>query len=67
VYHGGGGFIHSEVYNMPTWLRRFHINKINEHIENENEEMRKSQGSEQMGDDNKIQGPNVSPNNVYNF
>ena len=67
MYHGGGGFIHSEVYNMPTWLRRFHINKINEHIENENEEMRKSQGSEQMGDDNKIQGPNVSPNNVYNF
>ena len=67
VYHGGGGFIHSEVYNMPTWLRRFHINKINEHIENENEEMRKSQGSEQMGDDNKIQRPNVSPNNVYNF
>ena len=67
VYHGGGGFIHSEVYNMPTWLRRFHISKINEHIENENEEMRKSQGSEQMGDDNKIQGPNVSPNNVYNF
>ena len=52
---------------MPTWLRRFHISKINEHIENENEEMRKSQGSEQMGDDNKIQGPNVSPNNVYNF
>ena len=34
VYHGGGGFIHSEVYNMPTWLRRFHIQKINEHIEN---------------------------------
>ena len=67
VYHGGGGFIHSEVYNMPTWLRRFHIQKINEHIEKENEEMRKAQGNEQMGDDKKIQGPNISPNNVYNF
>ena len=67
VYHGGGGFIHSEVYNMPTWLRRFHIQKINEHIEKENEEMRKAQGNEQMGDDKKIQGPNISPNNIYNF
>ena len=27
VYHGGGGFIHSDVYNMPVWLRIFHINK----------------------------------------
>jgi hypothetical protein len=67
VYHGGGGFIHSEVYNMPTWLRRFHIQKINEQIEKENEEMRKAQGNEQMGDDKKVQGPNISPNNVYNF
>ena len=52
---------------MPTWLRRFHIQKINEHIEKENEEMRKAQGNEQMGDDKKIQGPNISPNNIYNF
>ena len=64
MYHGGGGFIHSEVYNMPTWLRRFHIQKINENIEKENEEMRKAQGNEQMGDDKKIHGPNINPNNV---
>ena len=25
VYHGGGGFLHSEVYNMPIWMRRYHI------------------------------------------
>ena len=31
VYHGGGGFIHSEVYNMPIWMRLFHISRINEH------------------------------------
>ena len=67
VYHGGGGFIHSEVYNMPIWLRRFHINKIREFIKKQNEEQRKAQGNEQMGDDKKIQGPNISPNNIYNF
>ena len=67
VYHGGGGFIHSEVYNMPTWLRRFHIGKINEFIEKQNEEQRKAQGNEQIGDDKRVLGPNINPNNVYNF
>ena len=67
VYHGGGGFIHSEVYNMPIWLRRFHIGKINDFIEKQNEEQRKAQGNEQIGDDKKIHRPNINPNNVYNF
>tara|TARA_B100001063_G_C16669748_1_gene505679 strand:+ start:845 stop:1048 length:204 start_codon:yes stop_codon:yes gene_type:complete len=67
VYHGGGGFIHSEIYNMPIWLRRFHITKINEFIEKQNEEQRKAQGDQQMGDSRTIQRPNVSPNNTYNF
>ena len=67
MYHGGGGFIHSEVYNMPTWLRRFHIGKINEFIEKQNEEQRKAQGNEQIGDDKRVLGPNINPNNVYNF
>ena len=67
VYHGGGGFIHSEIYNMPVWMRRFHIGKINEHIEKQNEEQRKAEGNEQLGDGDKIHKPNVSPSNTYNF
>ena len=67
VYHGGGGFIHSEVYNMPVWLRRFHITKINEHVEKQNKEQRKAQGNEQVGDDKKILGPNINPSSTYNF
>ena len=67
VYHGGGGFIHSEVYNMPVWLRRFHITKINEHVEKQNKEQRKAQGNEQVGDDNKVLGPNINPSSTYNF
>jgi hypothetical protein len=52
---------------MPTWLRRFHISTINDHIEKQNKEARKSQGNEQMGDDKQILRPNINPNNVYNF
>ena len=67
VYHGGGGFIHSEVYNMPVWLRRFHITKINEHVEKQNKEQRQAQGNEQVGDDKKVLGPNINPSSTYNF
>ena len=67
VYHGGGGFIHSEVYNMPIWMRRYHIQSINKFLEKQNEEIRKQQGNEQMGDDKKIHGPNISPSSTYNF
>jgi len=52
---------------MPIWMRRFHISKISEHNEKQNKEMRKAQGNEQMGDDKKVYGPNISPSNTYNF
>jgi hypothetical protein len=66
VYHGGGGFIHSEIYNMPIWMRRFHIEKINEHVKKQNEEIEKSkQGSSPPS--NKPMGPNVNPSSTYNF
>ena len=37
VYHGGGGFIYSEVWNMPVMTRRYHIRKINDYLEKKNE------------------------------
>ncbi len=52
---------------MPIWLRRFHITKINEFIEKQNEEQRKAQGDEQMGDSKTVHRPNINPNNTYNF
>ena len=48
-------------------MRRFHINKISEFNEKQNEEMRKAQGKEQMGDEKKIHGPNIPQSNTYNF
>ena len=35
--HGGGGFIYSEVWQMPIMTRRFHIRKINEFLEKKTE------------------------------
>ena len=66
VYHGGGGFIHSEVYNMPIWVRKFHIHKVSEWNKKRNEEMKKAQkgNSQPLG---KAMGPNISPSSTYNF
>ena len=38
VYYGKGGFLYSEVYNMPIHIRRYHIRKINDLHEKDNEE-----------------------------
>ena len=52
---------------MPTWLRRFHIQKINEFLKKQDEEVRKAQGNEQIGDDKKVHRPNIKPSSTYNF
>lgn len=36
VFYGGGGYIWSEVYNMPIYLRRFTLSKLKEHFDNLN-------------------------------
>ena len=36
-YHGGGGFTHKEVYNLPIWLRRFYFKELEEQLKAEAE------------------------------
>ena len=67
VYHGGGGFIYSEVYNMPIWLRKFNISRINEHLEKEQKAIQEARGESNIGDKNPVFGPNVPASNTYNF
>ncbi len=67
VYHGGGGFIHSEVYNMPTWLRRFHIQKINEYVKETNEKTEQANKKSNPNLNKSIQRPNINPSSTYNF
>ena len=66
MYHGGGGFIHSEVYNMPIWMRLFHINKINEWNKKQKEEYEKAEKG-QAPSSKPVQGPNIRPSSTYNF
>jgi len=42
MYHGRG-FNHSDVYNMPIYLRNFYYNKLVETRKLENDEIRKAQ------------------------
>ena len=67
VFHGGGGFKHSEVYNMPIWMRKFHIQKINEYNKKQNEEIEKSKRGNTSPTSNKPVGPNINPSSTYNF
>ena len=66
MFHGGGGFKHSEVYNMPIWMRRFHIDQINQYHKKQNEEIEKAKGQSNIGDGD-ISRPNINPSSTYNF
>jgi hypothetical protein len=65
VYHGGGGFIHSEVYNMPIWLRRYHIQQLNQYFKDQEKEREKYTKDDTTS--KKVMGPNINPSSVYNF
>ena len=39
--HHGHGFIHSDVYNMPVYLRRFYLKKLMDFKEQEKAEYEK--------------------------
>jgi hypothetical protein len=53
----GAGFTHSDVYNMPVYLRNYYYNKLVETRKKENEEIQKSQRKNQT----KIAKPTINP------
>mgnify|MGYP001181261651 CR=1 FL=1 len=66
MYHGGGGFIHSEVYNMPIWMRQLHIRAIHQFLDEKQKEIDKAHNrNKNTGGD--LKGPNVRPSSTYNF
>jgi len=67
VYHGGGGFIHSEIYNMPIWMRRYHIQKINEYNKEQKEKQEEAKRSNSSSPPSGPVGPNINPTSTYNF
>lgn len=60
VFHGKGGYIFSEVYEFPIWLRRYVHRSMIEFYENENKQAQKSQGQQSLLQDGKIKAPDYS-------
>ena len=52
---------------MPIWLRQYHITKINDVHKKQDDERKRIEGKQQMGDDKKVYRPNIDPSNTYNF
>ncbi len=63
TYHGNGGFPHSEVYNMPVWMRRAYINNINEfNVQKQKEiDQRQMQNKNVSQNPKDVFRPNISP------
>tara|TARA_R100000234_G_scaffold3253_1_gene2664 strand:- start:16091 stop:16354 length:264 start_codon:yes stop_codon:yes gene_type:complete len=63
TYHGKGGFPHSEVYNMPVWMRRAYINYINNYNELQQKEIdkRQMQNKDISNNPKDVFRPNISP------
>ena len=50
---------------MPIWLRRYHIQKINQFFEEQEKERKKHEVNENP--DKKIMTPNIKPSSTFNF
>ena len=59
VYYGKGGFLYSEVYNMPIHIRRYHIRKINELHKERNEKHDEAMRKAQQGSTSIPKMPNM--------
>jgi len=55
LYYAHGGFTHTEVYNMPIYLRRFYLKTLEKVIKQETE----SQKNANKTSDSKIHRPNI--------
>ena len=60
VFHGNGGYDYHTVYDMPVWLRKFTVLKLNEHYDNQNKQIKNANKS--TLDNQPVRGPNISSN-----
>jgi len=43
IYYHKGGFTFNEVYNLPIYLRKFYLKRLNKQYQDENKEIDKAQ------------------------
>ena len=66
MYFGNGGYDWATVYNMPIWLRKFNIHRINEHLKKEEDAAQKARGESNIGD-GEISRPNIDTSSQFYF
>ena len=52
---------------MPTWMRQYHLKKINQFLREQSEQEQQSRQKQQDPTTKKTMGPNVKPSSTYNF
>ena len=52
---------------MPIWMRRYHIQKINEYNKEQNEKQEEAKRGNSSSPSNGPVGPNINPSSTYNF
>ena len=50
---------------MPIWLRRYHIQQLNQYFKDQEKEREKYTKDDTTS--KKVMGPNINPSSVYNF
>lgn len=63
VFHGGGGFTYDIVYNMPIWLRKYHLRRIKDWFEKNNKS--NESNNQQNPPSDKPLGPGVKSMKNY--
>jgi hypothetical protein len=69
-FYGQGGYRWQEVYDMPLWLRKFTYQKIKDHYDKQNDEIKKSKSSspnvkELISSDGTIKSPEFFKKTSY--
>ena len=64
LFHGKGGYDYETIYNMPIWLRRYHIKQINQYFEEQKKEEEKYNKDDRSKN---VTRPNVDPSSIYTF
>ena len=52
---------------MPVWLRIFHIKKLSEYNQKQNDRLEDQKRQIKGGSNNNISRPNIDPSSTYNF
>jgi hypothetical protein len=60
VFNGNGGYLFSEVYEFPIWLRKYVHRTMVEHYQKQNQQSQQSSGTTSVLQNGHIKAPDYS-------